>query len=58
MSDRIVVLHEGRVTAEVPRDRATQELVMFAATGNVAGDGHPTGVTEATGEVTGGGLDG
>jgi hypothetical protein len=31
---------------------------MFAATGSVAGDDHPTAVTEATGDVTGGGLDG
>ena len=38
MSDRILVLHEGRITAEVPRDRATEERVMFAATGNVAQD--------------------
>jgi rhamnose transport system ATP-binding protein len=38
MSDRIVVLHEGRVTAEISRDQATQERVMFAATGNVATD--------------------
>jgi len=35
MSDRILVLHEGRITAEIPRDRATEERVMFAATGNV-----------------------
>ena len=36
MSDRIIVLHEGRVTAEIPRERATQERVMFAATGHEA----------------------
>ena len=35
MSDRILVLHEGRITAEIPRDRATEERVMFAATGSV-----------------------
>ena len=35
MSDRILVLHEGRITAEIPRARATEESVMFAATGNV-----------------------
>jgi rhamnose transport system ATP-binding protein len=58
MSDRILVFHEGRITAEIPRDRATQERVMFAATGSVAGDDHPTAVTEATSKVTGGGLDG
>jgi rhamnose transport system ATP-binding protein len=34
MSDRIIVLHEGRVTAEIARDDATQESVMFAATGS------------------------
>ena len=33
MSDRIIVLHEGRVTAEIARAEATQERVMFAATG-------------------------
>jgi rhamnose transport system ATP-binding protein len=38
MSDRIVVLHEGRVTAEIPRDRASQERVMFAATGSAGAD--------------------
>jgi rhamnose transport system ATP-binding protein len=38
MSDRIVVLHEGRITAEIPRARATQELVMFAATGKTSDD--------------------
>jgi rhamnose transport system ATP-binding protein len=54
MSDRIIVLHEGRITADIPRDRATQERVMFAATGNVAGDEHPMAVTE----LTNGGLDG
>jgi rhamnose transport system ATP-binding protein len=36
MSDRILVLHEGRITAEIPRGRATEERVMFAATGTVA----------------------
>ena len=37
MSDRILVLHEGRITAEIPRDRATEERVMFAATGSADG---------------------
>lgn len=31
MSDRIVVLHRGRVTAEFTREEATQERVMAAA---------------------------
>ena len=38
MSDRIIVLHEGRVTAEIPRALATEERVMFAATGSAATD--------------------
>jgi len=38
MSDRIIVLHEGRVTAEIARADATEERVMFAATGNLAAD--------------------
>jgi rhamnose transport system ATP-binding protein len=50
MSDRILVLHEGRITAEIPRARATEERVMFAATGNV----EPL----AVGEPTAGSLDG
>ena len=33
MSDRIIVLHEGRVTAEIARADATEEAVMYAATG-------------------------
>jgi rhamnose transport system ATP-binding protein len=36
MSDRILVLHEGQVTAEVTRAEATEERVMFAATGQHA----------------------
>ncbi len=38
MSDRIIVLHEGRITAEIPRERATEERVMFAATGSASDD--------------------
>jgi rhamnose transport system ATP-binding protein len=34
MSDRIIVLHEGRMSAEIPRAEATEERVMFAATGH------------------------
>ena len=33
MADRIIVLHEGTVTAEIPGAAATEESVMFAATG-------------------------
>lgn len=34
MSDRILVLHEGRLAAELSRAEATEERVMFAATGH------------------------
>lgn len=43
MSDRILVLHEGRVAAEIPRQQATEERVMFAATGSVADDAADSG---------------
>jgi rhamnose transport system ATP-binding protein len=58
MSDRIVVLHEGRVMAEIPSDLATQERVMFAATGNVAGVDAPGAAAAATADLTGGRVDG
>jgi ABC-type sugar transport system ATPase subunit len=33
MSDRIVVIHEGRITGSFSREEATQEKVMHSATG-------------------------
>ena len=36
MSDRILVLHEGRLTAEINRTDATEEGIMYAATGEAA----------------------
>jgi ABC-type sugar transport system ATPase subunit len=33
MSDRIIVLHEGRITARLDREEATQDRIMMAATG-------------------------
>ena len=33
MSDRILVMHKGRITAELARDEATQEKVLTAAMG-------------------------
>jgi rhamnose transport system ATP-binding protein len=33
MADRVLVMHEGRLTAEIPRAEATEESVMTAATG-------------------------
>ena len=35
VSDRILVMHEGRVTAEFSRDEATQDKIMLAATGGL-----------------------
>jgi inositol transport system ATP-binding protein len=36
MSDRVLVMHDGRITGEFSRDEVTQEKIMTAATGNVA----------------------
>ena len=33
ISDRVVVLKEGRITGVLPRAEATQERIMLAATG-------------------------
>jgi ABC-type sugar transport system ATPase subunit len=33
VSDRILVMHEGRITAQFTRDTATQDAIMLAATG-------------------------
>jgi ribose transport system ATP-binding protein len=41
MCDRIIVMHEGRIAAEIPQSEATQEKVMHYATG---GDGVGTAV--------------
>ncbi len=40
MSDRVLVLHKGRLSADLPRREATQERVLhFAMTGrDIAGD--------------------
>jgi ribose transport system ATP-binding protein len=36
MSDRILVMHQGRITAELTREEATQERVLAAAMGEAA----------------------
>jgi rhamnose transport system ATP-binding protein len=36
MADRVLVMREGRIMAEIPRSEATEESVMFAATGQEA----------------------
>jgi rhamnose transport system ATP-binding protein len=39
MADRVLVMHEGRLTAEIARADATEENVLAAATGRPAGPG-------------------
>ncbi len=34
MADRVLVMHEGRLVSEIPREQADEESVMFAATGH------------------------
>lgn len=41
MSDRILVMHQGRIKAELPDKGATEEIIMRFATGQSAGQ--PTG---------------
>jgi rhamnose transport system ATP-binding protein len=36
MADRVLVMHEGRLTAELAKEEATEEKVLQAATGGVA----------------------
>jgi len=47
MSDRILVLHEGRITAEIARADATEERVMFAATGQLESSDAPSSTSPA-----------
>jgi rhamnose transport system ATP-binding protein len=37
MADRVLVMHEGRLTKELAGDAADEEAVMFAATGRQGG---------------------
>jgi rhamnose transport system ATP-binding protein len=36
MADRVLVMHEGRITAELSKEDATEETVLQAATGGAA----------------------
>ncbi|MFF0484913.1 sugar ABC transporter ATP-binding protein [Streptomyces sp. NPDC004435] len=38
MADRVLVMHEGRLTAEISRSQATEESVMAAATGRAGAE--------------------
>ena len=35
MSDRTIVMHEGRITGEISREDLTEESIMHLATGGV-----------------------
>ena len=48
MADRVLVMHEGRLVAEIPRDEATEETVMAAATGDGPRHDERTGARRAT----------
>ena len=45
MSDRIVVMREGRIVARLEKAEATQELIIAAATGQVLKEADPTSQT-------------
>jgi ribose transport system ATP-binding protein len=47
VSDRILVMHEGRVTGEFTREQANQDDIMRAATGTVANAGTGTAASGA-----------
>jgi ribose transport system ATP-binding protein len=38
MSDRALVMHEGRISGELQRDELSEEAIMQLATGNVSGE--------------------
>ena len=38
VSDRILVMREGRIVSEIPRAQATQDAIMHAATGQQEGE--------------------
>ena len=40
MADRVLVMHEGKLTAEFARSEATEEAIMFAATGQMGSLGN------------------
>jgi inositol transport system ATP-binding protein len=44
VSDRIVTMREGRVTGEIARTEATQEILMAMMTAHVSGAAHVSGL--------------
>ena len=57
MSDRILVMHEGRITAEIPASGASEEAVMLAATGQDRAGRVRTGLA-TSGPTAGASVDG
>jgi rhamnose transport system ATP-binding protein len=53
MADRVLVMHEGRLVADIPRERADEESVMFAATFAQAGAEGLRSVGPSQGDVGG-----
>ncbi|WP_349260935.1 sugar ABC transporter ATP-binding protein [Actinocrinis sp.] len=52
MADRILVMHEGRLAAELPREGATEEAVLAAATGALPTPGLSAGSGQDAAEVS------
>jgi len=45
VADRILVMHEGRLAAELTHDEATEEAIVAAATGQRSANGKPAGTS-------------
>lgn len=43
MSDRVIVMHEGRISGELAREHASEEAIMHLATGGQVQDFSKTG---------------
>lgn len=41
MSDRVLVMHEGRITGELSRHQLSEEAILHLATGTVSPESHP-----------------
>jgi ABC-type sugar transport system ATPase subunit len=41
MSDRILVMHEGRIVGELPRDQASEERIIELATTGASAETEP-----------------
>jgi ribose transport system ATP-binding protein len=41
MSDRVLVMHEGRITGELSRHQLSEEAILHLATGTASPESHP-----------------